>query len=169
MHQVGLSLGESLRAHESFWTKAGGITTLHTWGTDPMVVPDVAGWDYQALAEQARHDISQIEALLRDVLEPGVVAQVLDNKASAGGPLQDELWVRIVYAFAAGARHRRIGVEQLADMFTPLYMWRAAAFASHTALESPVVVQARLDSLCKTFERLKPVLVANWADGSAKT
>jgi len=68
-----------------------------------------------------------------------------------------------VYAFAAGARQRRIGVEQLADMFTPLYMWRAAAFASHTALESPVVVQARLDSLCKTFERLKPVLVAHWS------
>ena len=52
-----------------------------------------------------------------------------------------------------------IGVEQLADMFVPLYMWRAAAFMSHTALESPVVVQARLDSLCETFERLKPVLV----------
>ena len=78
-------------------------------------------------------------------------------------PLQDELWVRIVYAFAAGARQRRIGVEQLADMFAPLYMWRAAAFTSHTALESPVVVQARLDSLCETFERLKPVLVASWS------
>ena len=168
VYQVGLSLGESLRAHESFWMKAGGITTLHTWGTDPMVAPDVVAWDHQALAEQARHDISQIEALLRDVLEPDVIAQVLDNKAGAGVPLQDELWVRIVYAFAAGARQRRIGVEQLADMFTPLYMWRAAAFASHTALESPVVVQARLDSLCKTFERLKPVLVANWANWSAK-
>jgi hypothetical protein len=42
-------------------------------------------------------------------------------------------------------------------------MWRAAAFASHAALESPVVVQARLDSLCETFERLKPVLVASWS------
>jgi len=166
VHQVVLSLVESLRAHESFWLKSDGITTLHTWGTDPMVAPDVVAWDHQALAEQARHDISQIEALLRDVLEPVVVAQILDDKA--GVPLQDELWVRIVYAFAAGARRRQIGVEQLADMFTPLYMWRAAAFASHTALESPVVVQARLDSLCKTFERLKPVLVATWTNWSAQ-
>ena len=66
--------------------------------------------------------------------------------------------MRIVYAFTAVSRQGRIGVEQLADMFMPLYMWRAAAFASHTALESPDVVQARLDSLCETFERLKPVL-----------
>src|SRR4051812_10901830 len=138
----------------------------HTWGTDPMVAPDVVAWDYHALAEQARHDISQIEALLREVLEPGLVARILDDQAGAGPA--DELWVRIVYAFVAGARQERIGVDQLADMFAPLYMWRAAAFASQTALESPVAVQARLDSLCKAFERLKPVLVASWTNWSAK-
>jgi hypothetical protein len=163
VHQVVLSLVESLRAHESFWLKANGITTLRTWGSDPMVAPDVVTWDYQALADRARHDIGEIEALLQDVLEPGVFAKILNDSAGVGVPLQDELWVRIVYAFAAGARQGRIGVEQLADMFAPLYMWRAAAFASHTALESPVMVQARLDSLCETFERLKPVLVADWS------
>ena len=75
VHQVVLSLVESLRAHESFWLKANGITTLRTWGTDPMVMPDAAAWDYQALAEQARHDIGEIRPLLEDVLEPGVFAQ----------------------------------------------------------------------------------------------
>ena len=91
-------------------------------------------------------------------------ARVLDDSSAASPRLDDELWVRIVYAFAAATRLGRIGVEQLADMFAPLYMWRAAAFMSHTALESPAMVQARLDSLCETFQRLKPVLVANWSD-----
>jgi hypothetical protein len=163
VHQVVLSLVESLRAHESFWLKTSGMTRLHTWGSDPMVAPDVVEWDYQALAKQARHDISEIQALLRDVLEPGVVGRVLNDNSGAGVPLQDELWVKTVYAFAAGTRQGRIRVDQLADMFAPLYMWRAAAFASHTALESPAMVQARLDSLCETFERLKPVLVTNWS------
>jgi hypothetical protein len=163
VHQVVLSLVESLRAHESFWLEASGIATPHTWGVDPIVVPDVVTWDYQSLAEQARHDIREIEGLLQDVLEPGVCDQVLNDNAGVGAPLPDELWVRIVYAFAAGARQGRIGVAQLADMFAPLYMWRAAAFASHTSLESPAMVQARLDSLCETFERLKPVLVASWS------
>ena len=54
-------------------------------------------------------------------------------------------------------------IEHLADMFVPLYMWRAAAFMSRTASEPAAAVQARLDSLCQTFQRLKPVLVAGWS------
>jgi hypothetical protein len=161
VHQVMLSLIESLRAHESYWRKTNGIAELHTWATDPIAVPDAATWDYRALAEQARHDIGEIRALLKDVLEPDVMTRVLAD--GAGVPIDDELWVRIVYAFAAATHQGRAGVDQLADMFAPLYMWRASAFMSHTALESPAVVQARLNSLCETFQRLKPVLVANWS------
>ena len=72
--------------------------------------------------------------------------------------------MRIVYAFvAADASQGRTGIEHLADMFVPLYMWRAAAFMAHTALESAGDVQARLDALCETFQRLKPALVASWS------
>jgi hypothetical protein len=42
-------------------------------------------------------------------------------------------------------------------------MWRASAFMSTTALESAETVQARLDSLCQAFERLKPNFVSSWA------
>jgi hypothetical protein len=45
----------------------------------------------------------------------------------------------------------------------PLYFWRAAAFMAQTAREDDRTVQARLDSLCETFERLKPVLVSSWS------
>jgi hypothetical protein len=70
--------------------------------------------------------------------------------------------VKIVYAFLAATRLGPTGVDHLADMFVPLYMWRASAFMSRTALEAPGIVQTRLGSLCETFQRLKPVLVANW-------
>jgi hypothetical protein len=67
-----------------------------------------------------------------------------------------------VYAFAAAARRGRINVEHLVDTFAPLYMWRASAFMAQTADEPPDVVQARLDSVCETFLRLRPALVARW-------
>ena len=63
-------------------------------------------------------------------------ARVMDDSAVPSPRLDDELWVRIVYAFAAATRPGRSSIDQLADMFAPLYMWRAAAFMSHTALES---------------------------------
>ena len=162
VRQVVLSLIESLRAHESFWQRATGVAELRTWGTDPKAIPDAAAWDYQALAEQARHDILEIKPLLEEVLRTELVARIMDDWGAASR-LDDELWVTIVYAFAAAARHGRHTIEHLADMFVPLYMWRASAFMSETALESPAIVQARLNSLCETFLRLKPMLVASWS------
>ena len=163
VRQVVVSLIESLRAHESFWLKADGMTKLRTWGTDPVEMPEAATWDYQALAEQARHDIVEIRPLLEEVLEPDVFARVMDASSNGGAQLDDEAWVRSVYAFAAATRLGRSSIEHLADMFAPIYMWRASAFMAHTALESPAIVQARLDSLCETFQRLKPGLVASWS------
>ena len=122
-------------------------------------------WDYQALAEQARRDITEIKPLLEDVLDPGLFVWVMDNVSGTTARLDDELWVRTVYGFATAIRHGRAGIDHLADMFAPLYMWRAAAFMAETAPESPATVQGRLDALCETFQRLKPALVASWVDG----
>ena len=163
VRQVVLSLIESLRAHESFWMSSDGIAELPTWGTDPGVMPDAAAWDYRALAERARHDSVEIKPLLEEVLEPQLVARLIDDSPDESSGLDDELWVRTVYAFAAATRRGRTSIEHLADMFAPLYMWRASAFMSQTASEPPEVVQDRLDSLCQTFQRLKPVLIASWS------
>ena len=165
VHQVVVSIVESLRAHESYWLKANAITELRTWGVDPVVIPEAPSWDYQALAEQARHDIAEITPLLEDVLEPGLFVRVMDNANGAFPRLDEELWVRTVYGFATAIQHGRAAVDHLADMFAPLYMWRAAAFMAETERESPATVQGRLDSLCESFQRLKPALVTSWLDG----
>jgi hypothetical protein len=40
VHQVVLSVVESLRAHESYWLKANAVAELRTWGVDPVVDTD---------------------------------------------------------------------------------------------------------------------------------
>jgi glucosylglycerate synthase len=163
VRQVVLSLVESLRAHESHWLKAEGVAELRTWGTDPVALPEPATWDYQALGEQARHDLLEIKPLLELALESDVFARLMDDGLDGSNRLDDELWVRSVYAFAIATRLGRTSIEHLADMFAPIYMWRASAFMSHTASDTPAVMQARLDSLCETFLRLKPALVTRWS------
>jgi hypothetical protein len=163
VQQVVLALVESLREHESFWRAANGVVELRTWGSEPKEMPDAPTWDYEALAEQARHDIGEITPLLEGVLEADVLARVVEEVSAPALPLDDELWVNVVYAFAAATRRGPTGVEHLAGMFVPLYLWRAAAFMAHATLEADATVQARLDSLCQTFERLKPVLVGSWS------
>jgi len=114
------------------------------------------------LAEQARQDIVEIRPLLDGVLDANVLARVADDMSAPAFRFDDELWVRIVYAFAAATHRGPTGIEHLAGMFVPLYLWRAAAFMAQTALEADGTVQARLDSLCQTFQRLKPALVVSW-------
>jgi glucosylglycerate synthase len=163
VQQIVLSTVEILRAHDSFWRSADGLRDLRTWGDDPKEIPSRPVWDHAALAEQSRHDVREIQDLLQGVLEPAVLGQVLTEIAASTFQLDDELWARIVYAFVGASRRGATSVEHLAAMFVPLYFWRAAAFMAETTHEDAETVQCRLDSVCDTFRRLKPVLVSSWS------
>jgi glucosylglycerate synthase len=163
VQQVVLALIESLRVHPSFWKATNGIAPLPTWGNDLEETPDAQMWDYDALAGQARHDVGEIRPLLEEVLDPSLLARVVEETSSPELHSDDELWVKTVYAFAAAARRGQPGVEHLAGMFVPLYLWRAAAFMAHAAHEADGTVQEGLESLCQTFLRLKPLLVDSWS------
>jgi hypothetical protein len=163
VQQIVLATIESLRAHDTFWTSANGVVQLPTWGSDPKQAPPASAWDYEALAAEASQDIGAIKPLLQEVLEADLLGRVIDDGAGSVLPFSDELWVRLVYAFAAAARRGRTSSEHLATMFVPLYLWRAATFMADAALEDDSTVQARLNSLCETFQRLKPVLVSSWS------
>ena len=146
-----------------FWTKANGVVELRRWGTEPKESPDAPAWDYEALAAQARHDIVEIRPLLEEVLDPSLLARIVEETSSPELHSDDELWVRTVYAFAAATRRGPASVEHLAGTFVPLYLWRSAAFMAHAALEADATVREELDSLCQTFQRLKPLLVERWS------
>jgi hypothetical protein len=163
VQQVGLAMAESLRAHESFWRATKGVAELRTWGTDPTVIPDAPTWDFEALAEQARHDLVEIAPLLEGVLEPDLIARLREEVSARAFHLDDELWVKSVYAFAAASHLQPNWIEHLAGTFVPLYLWRASAFMAHTAHENPGVLQRRLNSLCDVFLQLKPALVKRWS------
>ena len=127
-------------------------------------MPDPPTWDYEALARAGAsgHRRNQRRSSRKCSSRRFSREWSTTSRAPAFG-LDDELWVRIVYAFAAATRRGSTGIEHLAGMFVPLYLWRAAAFMAQTAREDAGAVQARLDSLCETFQRLKPVLVGSWS------
>jgi hypothetical protein len=163
VQQVVMALVETLREHASFWTRTNGVRELPSWGTEAADVLDAPAWDYQELAAQARHDIGEIRPLLEGVLEKDLLARIADETSGPGPQSDDELWVAIVYAFVAAARRGSPGLDQLAGMFVPLYLWRAAAFMRHAAVEPDAMVEEGLESLCQAFQRLKPTLVERWS------
>ena len=77
--------------------------------------------------------------------------------------------MRSVYAFAIAAGRETTPIDQLADMFVPLYLWRSALFMSCAVTESADAVQARLNALCDTFQRQRMLLVSGWASGEVRS
>lgn len=163
VRQILLSLVVCLRAHESYWPHTTAVGAPPTWGRDGNPVPAAAEWDYAALGQQAKHDIGEIKPLLEEVLDPVLLGPLVADINGADNRLDDELWVRIVYSLLDATSRGKAATEHLADMLVPLYMWRAARFMAQTAGESDDAVQARLNVLCSTFQRLKPTLVSGWA------
>ena len=106
----------------------------------------------------------EIRPLLEEVLDAELLARLVEEVSMPAARLDAELWVRLVYAFAAATRRGMAGIEHLAGVFVPLYLWRAAAFMTQTSHEADAAVQARLDSLCETFQRLRPVLGDSWSE-----
>jgi hypothetical protein len=159
---VFLSLIECLRAHASFWTAASGVVPLATCGTDPEDIPDAQTWDYETVADQTRYVVGEIRPLLAEVLDPALLAGIVEEISSSELRSDDERWVNTTYAFARAARRGLAGPEHLAGLFVPLYLWRAAAFTAQAAHQTERAVHNRLESLCQTFLRLKPVLVSSW-------
>lgn len=162
VQQVVVALFGSFRAHEQYWLKDVTLRPIVTMGADSGATPAAPDWDFEALAERARNDIAEIRPLLAEALDDETRARLLAALSSADVRLDDGLWVRIVYDFVVASHRRRTGLNDLASIFAPLYLWRAACFMADTAADSESAMQRRLDTLCDTFEQMRPMLVHQW-------
>ena len=79
----------------------------------------------------------------------------------------DDLWVRVLYEFAAAHRSKPVERGHLLKSLTPLYIARVASFVIETRDLGAAEVEDRIEKLCRRFEELKPYLIAIWAGNSA--
>lgn len=73
-----------------------------------------------------------------------------------------ELWVQVVYDFALAYHDQVLHRDHLLKSLTPLYLGRTASFVLETKDGPPSDVEAAVDSIGDTFERLKPYLLERW-------
>ena len=73
-----------------------------------------------------------------------------------------DLWVHLVYEFAAAYHHRNLPREHLLKSLTPLYLGRTASWVVQAAPYGAHEVETELDALSARFEALKPHLRVRW-------
>ena len=82
--------------------------------------------------------------------------------------LDDELWARVVLDFACAYKRHPLSRGVILRSFTALYLGRVASFVRETETLVAAEVEEKIEQLCLTFENLKPHLIAQWNEDSAR-
>ena len=162
--QVLQALFTSLRLQESRWT-ASARTPVDLRSDPRPALPPEAGPDIDVAgyAARFREGVEALGPVLDRVIGP-VTLDALRAAADADSPpcLPDELWSAVVVQLAAAHRHGAISRDHLVRAAVPLYLGRVASFAAEAALMDAAAAAARVDDLCRCFERSRSDLVALW-------
>ena len=98
------------------------------------------------------------------ILAPETLAGIL-----ALGVVEEEefrfpeaLWVQTIYDFALAYHEKALHREHLLKSLTPLYLGQTASLVLRTRDGPPEDVERAIETLCKTFENMKPYLTQRW-------
>ncbi|MBS1241571.1 MAG: putative Glycosyl transferase, family 2 [Gemmatimonadetes bacterium] len=89
----------------------------------------------------------------------------LVGQTAASFTMPPDVWVRLVYEYAAAYHHRRLSTDHLLRSLTPLYLGRTAAWVVEAGPLDAPGVETALDALCGRFEAMKPYLLDRWHEG----
>ena len=73
-----------------------------------------------------------------------------------------ELWVRTAYEFSASYHKSVINRDHIIQALAPLYRGKVYTFLLENRDASGEEIEANVETLCLTFERLKPYLLDLW-------
>ncbi len=158
------SLLQGLEVNESSWIERNGSSALPTFGFEYSVALQPVRISRKRLLQAFRLGVGQLGEILERVLtaETWQGVQEIARIGDAAFRFPDELWVRVVYEFAASYHHRILNRDHLLQALLPLYRGRIFSFVADTERDTPQEVEGRLEELSQAFERLKPYLIELW-------
>lgn len=168
LQQVVGSVFGLMGIYDKLWLERTGSMAAPLYGFQYAVGIDAVSVDVDRMLAGFRRgsqELAEFWALALDAETLARVASLAETAAGApaGFHVDDELWARIVYEFAASYRKLPLERTHLLRSLTPLYLARVASFVLETAPLSAFEAEERIERLCQCFENLKPRLAAGWA------
>jgi glucosylglycerate synthase len=123
--------------------------------------------DRARMFEMFQSGVKQLEPILYSILSPETHANVqtiaaLDQQSFRFGT---DLWVKMLYDFAASYHRSVINRDHLVQALVPLYRGKICSFLIEHSDSSPAEMEADSENLCLEFERQKPYLIEKWKAG----
>jgi hypothetical protein len=163
---VGVIFG-SLESNFSFWSTHQGSQPVPTCGSDHEVSLEPLRINRKRLHQIFVRGIGELESVLRSILTPETMTQLQNSVTLPEESFRysNELWVRTVYEFAASYKKAPISRDHIVQALVPLYRGKAYTFLMENRDATAGEVESNVESLCQTFEQMKPELVQVWNGG----
>jgi hypothetical protein len=167
LRQTVGSLFWLLETNQQSWLERKGSDALPTFGPDHAVTAEPQELNRARMFEMFQTGVKELEPILESILSPQTLESIqgiatLDQHAFR---FPAELWVTMLYEFAASYHHSVINRDHLVQALVPLYRGKIYSFLAEYADTSATEMEAVSENLCLEFERQKPYLMEKWKAG----
>jgi glucosylglycerate synthase len=162
------ALFSSLDKNFPAWSKVTGSEPVSTRDGQPeSTTPESARINRKGLRDMFATSVAQLETVFRSILSPSTLSE-LQKIATLGVNefnYPADLWAKTVFEFSASYHKSVMNRDHILQALVPLYRGRSLTFLLENRDGSGGSDEAREESLCVEFERLKPYLLEIWGEG----
>jgi len=167
LRQTVGSLFWLLETHQQTWMERKGSEPVPTFGPEHAVTAEPMEINRARMFEMFQTGVKELEPILEAILSIETLAGLqsiaaLDQQTFRFG---SELWVTILYEFAASYHHSVINRDHLVQALVPLYRGKIYSFIAEYSDASAADLEDAGENLCLEFERQKPYLTEKWKAG----
>ncbi len=159
------ALFQGLEAEAACWMNKSGSSPVPTFGFEYSVALQPVRVSRKRLLQGFRLGVEELVAILEVILAPETLraVQELGRMSDAEFHFPDELWVKVVYEFAASYHRSVLARDHLLQALLPLYRGKVFSFVTETERATTAEIEKRREELCLVCERLKPYLLERWS------
>ena len=149
-----------LESQQEYWMGVNAPEAVPTFGSDHELTTGAARINRKRIYELFQKGVTDLAAILKTILSDETRGEIeriaqLDERNCR---LENELWVRIVFEFAAAYHHNVMNRDHLLQALVPLYRGRMYSFIVEHQSSTPEEIEADTEKLCLEFDPPKTIL-----------
>jgi hypothetical protein len=152
-----------MEEYEGVWKGAGGSTPVPVCGVRHEVGVEPVQVNIERMVNFFRLGLRELGPLWKKILSRESLAGLLEASRREPLDIEDGLWAKVIYDFAAAWHKRVMNREHILKTLTPLYLGKVASLFKNMADSTAEETEERLEALCQAFEGLKPYLTERWS------
>jgi len=164
LFQVVGATFDLMETYADMWSRVQGSESVPVFGFEYAVGVEPVSVNVERMIDKFRLGVHELADIWKEVL-PDDILEFLRNVGSLPKEqfrIPDEIWVAIIFSFAAAAHNKTINKEHLLKSLTPLYIGRTASFVLETWGSDAQEVEDKIERLCAAFENRKSFLREVW-------